>query len=81
MTQWNSGLTNLNRAVVKSLSKKTIIKVITTNHNGRKHHYAPLIQNFYQLLLTCSKREKNRAYKVGLVLVLLLVDVKPARRF
>ena len=53
-TQWNSGLTNWNRAVVKSLSKKTIIKVITTNHNGRKHRNAPLIQNFYQLTLTCS---------------------------
>ena len=25
-----------------------------TNHNGRKHRYVPLIQNFYQLTLTCS---------------------------
>ena len=49
-------------------------KVITpSNHNINKERNELIIHNSQQMPVSCSNGEKNRAFKVRLVLVLLLI--------
>ena len=75
ITNYNNKNFGLLNALKERLKGSRKWSITTTNHNRSKQRHEP-IRIPCKLLVTCWKREKNRANKTRLVLVSLLIGWK-----